>query len=287
MSIFSNPARLQFSAVATRSFKPIFDLWYSLMYILNKEYEWVWAKYWFEDLIFLKLVYNFSWSLLHRFLLQIGDSTQTPPTQTTSIPVEQIASLRLKPDNTLTRISEHPSPEDSRRRSLTERPSLPIITARRKSQSEASDNGVQTRITKSRSAQDLQPPIFETNKNIQQQYSNTRSGGDPNATATLGRHRNQGNFRSRNSQPELYRSQNTPISPPHSVMHAPVTYGVYYPINPAHLHPLRGAPPRYGMENADYSDISLDIIPSLNEYSSRSSVCESSSAHSKKEVRST
>ena len=211
------------------------------------------------------------------------------PGRTTSIPASQADPSRSKQDYGLTKISEHPSLESSRRRSLVDRPIQRVIVPRRNSQSETNETvpGAQTRITKSKSAQDLQPPLFDTNENIQLQYSNTRGTANP-STAPRDRYQKPSRVRARNSHPELYFSQNLPTTHPvYQPTYAPSrTFGVYYPINPAYPYPVRGvtASRHYPLDRSDYSDISLDLIPSLTEFSSRSSVCESSSAYSRKEV---
>ena len=146
-------------------------------------------------------------------------------------------------------------------------------------------------ITKSRSAQDLQPPVFDTNQNIRMQYLSNRS---VNSSGNGGMPRKpNASLPSKLSQPDLRENeavvQNTaPSAALRPAFHAVYNYPQYqmhsvysYP-TPNHLQYIQQRDDCVAMTG----DLSSDIFPSLSEYSSRASVCESASASLKKEVRS-
>ena len=163
---------------------------------------------------------------------------------------------------------------------------------RTSSQSDVIDEDKPVQITKSQSAQDLQPPKFETNQNIQLQYSQTRVGQTYPQTTV--KRETSSEFPSILSQPDLYPTQIAktnyhpepgdpstfyPLSPePRDPSYHPAYGSYYYPQTNMGVHPQV-------LDPSDYEDITMEWIPSLGEYSSRASICETSSVTSRKEVK--
>ena len=232
----------------------------------------------------------------------------------------------------LSKIEESPNPELSRKRSssLTDCPqhrlhvphrnsrknrSKPVQTgaatsneqyvsnyrrwnvARTASQSDVIEADQPLQISKSRSAQDLQPPIFETNQNIQMQYSQNRATGQSHSHNILNR-----NWSSETSEPPTTLSHpdlNTLRQPQKpSTYYNPNTgepgsvYSLlpdprdqsYHPANLPNAYSSVTVEYPQAFESTSHDDITMDFIPSLNEYHSRASVCETSSVSSRKEV---
>ena len=184
------------------------------------------------------------------------------------------------------------STTDSSKQDVSNRPYI----TRASSHNDVIEDTQPTKITKSKSAQDLQPPIFETKENIQMHYSNKGSNQGYNTLGkskppkdTLNRFAEPKDSLTRHSQPELQTTQLGPSYPQYptfdpSVYSPPpetISYHYGYPFN---HYPHYNAGPPY--QSVEYGDITQGWVPSLLEYSSRASVCETSSVSSRKEVSS-
>ncbi|CAK8690228.1 unnamed protein product [Clavelina lepadiformis] len=199
----------------------------------------------------------------------------------------------------------------------------PFIEARNVQQAFAAQSAIEAAPgTTEKNPPELQPPIFDTNLNIRMQYQN-RNNLPQTAPAGQMFTQVDGYFpalaeqRLTRDPPSIPGVHNVVGPPPQyyypvnqfnggehqytpPLPHAPPVGEIYpnqphpsygYPIHP-HYHQPYAEAQAYGLmtnsqrdmlNNEVYQDIGMGWVPSLHDYSSRASVCESASAQSKKE----
>ena len=188
---------------------------------------------------------------------------------------------------------------------LTELPNTYNVQDAFSSTSYAEELGHPGPITKSRSSQELQPPksdsIPQTNPNQppHQDLTHTRSGSwlygsqgakTPLRAMDMGPAPNPTHTGYRMDQPPSYSTHSLnrshqKTSNSRDVVSQPTSLVSTNSPHQTEEPPIMTNAQRDMLNNEVYQDIGMGWVPSINDYSSRASVCESASIHSRREVR--